>query len=251
MPSLSWFFAGACGGAGLGLALKSWKRVAALALAGAVGFGVGNLFFFALAFLLGIPLVGAGMGALGGVDIRVGPRRLEEGAASWVGGHGWLRCRGSDRRSLGDVCTGHRLGAAPLVAVGIRAGDGHGWHHRWGIAGSGTRIPGEPQAGPRPKTKSQVNLQDTWNRTGIRPCRLLALLVVWGVWRVLSHVLYPCGPDERANSRLVPRLSYTRLAREANLVYCSIQASWTFPVGPLRCFPMRTSAMPLSSESGL
>jgi hypothetical protein len=67
MPSLSRFFAGACGGAGLGLALKSWKRVAALALAGAVGFGVGNLFFFALAFLLGIPLVGAGMGALGGL----------------------------------------------------------------------------------------------------------------------------------------------------------------------------------------
>jgi hypothetical protein len=67
MPSLSWFFAGACGGAGLGLALKSWKRVAALALAGAVGFGVGNLFFFALAFLFGFPLVGAGMGALGGL----------------------------------------------------------------------------------------------------------------------------------------------------------------------------------------
>jgi hypothetical protein len=67
MPSLSRFFAGACGGAGLGLALKSWKRVAALALAGAVGFGVGNLFFFALAFLFDIPLVGAGMGALGGL----------------------------------------------------------------------------------------------------------------------------------------------------------------------------------------
>jgi hypothetical protein len=67
MPSLSWFFAGACGGAGLGLALKSWKWVAALALAGAVGFGVGNLFFFALAFLFGFPLVGAGMGALGGL----------------------------------------------------------------------------------------------------------------------------------------------------------------------------------------
>jgi hypothetical protein len=46
-------------------------------------------------------------------------------------------------------------------------------------------------------------------------------------------------------------LRYTRRASEANLVYCSIQASWTFPVGPLRCLPMRISAMPLSSESRL
>jgi hypothetical protein len=67
IPSLSWFIAGACGGAGMGLALKSWKRVAALALAGCVGFGVGNFFFFVLAFLFGFPLVGTGMGALGGL----------------------------------------------------------------------------------------------------------------------------------------------------------------------------------------
>ncbi len=44
---------------------------------------------------------------------------------------------------------------------------------------------------------------------------------------------------------------YARRAREANLVYCSIQASWTLPVGPLRCLPTMTSAMPLSSESEL
>ena len=46
-------------------------------------------------------------------------------------------------------------------------------------------------------------------------------------------------------------IPYTRRAREANLVYCSIQASWTLPVGPLRCLPTMTSAMPLSSDSGL
>jgi hypothetical protein len=69
MPYLSWFIAGACGGAGLGLALRSWKRVAALALAGSVGFGVGNFFFFVLAFLFGFPLAGTGMGALGGLLI--------------------------------------------------------------------------------------------------------------------------------------------------------------------------------------
>jgi hypothetical protein len=67
MPYLSWFFAGACGGAALGLALRSWKRVATLALAGTVGFGVGNFFFFVLAFLFGFPLAGTGMGALGGL----------------------------------------------------------------------------------------------------------------------------------------------------------------------------------------
>ena len=67
VPYLSWFIAGACGGAGLGLALKSWKRVAALAVAGCVGFGVGYSFFFVLAFLFGFPLVGTGMGALGGL----------------------------------------------------------------------------------------------------------------------------------------------------------------------------------------
>lgn len=61
-PYLSWFFAGACGGAGLGLALRSWKRVAALAVAGSVGFGVGNFFFFVLAFLFGLRPVGVAMG---------------------------------------------------------------------------------------------------------------------------------------------------------------------------------------------
>jgi hypothetical protein len=66
-PHLSWFFAGACGGASLGLALGSRKRVVALAVAGSLGFGVGFFVFFVLAFLFGFSLVGVGMGALGGL----------------------------------------------------------------------------------------------------------------------------------------------------------------------------------------
>ena len=67
MPYLSWFFAGACGGAGLGLAFRDWKRVIALALAGSLGFGVSFFLFFVLAFLFGFPLVSVGMGAFGGI----------------------------------------------------------------------------------------------------------------------------------------------------------------------------------------
>jgi hypothetical protein len=66
-PHLSWFFAGACGGAALGLALRSRKRVVALALAGSLGFGVSFFLFFVLAFLFGFPLVSVGMGAFGGI----------------------------------------------------------------------------------------------------------------------------------------------------------------------------------------
>lgn len=68
-PYLSWFFAGACGGAGLGLALRSWKRMVALAVAGFLGFGLGSFLFFVLAFLFGLHPVGVamGVGLLGGV----------------------------------------------------------------------------------------------------------------------------------------------------------------------------------------
>jgi hypothetical protein len=66
-PHLSWFFAGACGGAGLGLAFRSWKRIIALAVAGSLGFGVGFFIFFVLAFLFGFSQVGVGMGALSGL----------------------------------------------------------------------------------------------------------------------------------------------------------------------------------------
>ena len=64
---LAYFLGGACGGAALGLALKSWKRVVTFAVAGAMGFGVGSIIFFVLAFLFGFPLVSVGMGTLGGI----------------------------------------------------------------------------------------------------------------------------------------------------------------------------------------
>ena len=43
---LAYFFARACGGAALGLAIGSWKRVLALAVAGFIGFGLGSFLFF-------------------------------------------------------------------------------------------------------------------------------------------------------------------------------------------------------------
>jgi hypothetical protein len=66
-PQVAYFLGGALGGAALGAAIGSWKRVVTLALAGAVGFGVGSFVFFVLAFLFGFPLVSVGMGALGGI----------------------------------------------------------------------------------------------------------------------------------------------------------------------------------------
>src|SRR3712207_2944298 len=53
-PYFAYFFAGACGGAGLGLAIGGWKRVVALAVAGGVGFGVSFFLFFIVAFLFGL-----------------------------------------------------------------------------------------------------------------------------------------------------------------------------------------------------
>jgi hypothetical protein len=50
-PYSSYFFAGACGSAGLGLALRDWKRVATLALTGLVGFGLGTYLMFILGFI--------------------------------------------------------------------------------------------------------------------------------------------------------------------------------------------------------
>jgi hypothetical protein len=66
-PQMAYFLGGALGGAALGAAIGTWKGVLTLALAGAVGFGVGNILFFVVAFLFGFPLVSVGMGALGGI----------------------------------------------------------------------------------------------------------------------------------------------------------------------------------------
>jgi hypothetical protein len=68
---LAYFLGGACGGAALGLAIGSWKRVLDLAVAGFIGFGLGSFLFFFLAFLFGLHLVGiaVGMGLFGGVSL--------------------------------------------------------------------------------------------------------------------------------------------------------------------------------------
>ncbi len=69
VPYFAYFFAGACGGAGLGLAIGGWKRAVALAVAGGVGFGVSFFLFFIVAFLFGLGSVGLamGIGLFGGV----------------------------------------------------------------------------------------------------------------------------------------------------------------------------------------
>ncbi len=69
LPHFTYFIAGACGGAGLGLAIGGWKRVVALAVAGGVGFGVSFFLFFIVAFLFGLREVGVamGIGLFGGV----------------------------------------------------------------------------------------------------------------------------------------------------------------------------------------
>lgn len=72
-PELAYFLGGACGGAALGMARGTWKRVLALAIAGFFGFGLGSFLFEVLAFLFGLHPVGvaSGMGLFGGVSLGV------------------------------------------------------------------------------------------------------------------------------------------------------------------------------------
>jgi hypothetical protein len=68
-PYISYSFAGACGGAALGLALRDSKRVATLALIGLVGFGLGTYLMFILGFIGLLPgrtSVAMGTGLFGG-----------------------------------------------------------------------------------------------------------------------------------------------------------------------------------------
>ena len=72
LPYFSYLLAGACGGTGLGLALRSWKRVAALALMGALGFGLGLFPLFILGFIGLLPgwtSIAMGIGAVGGAAL--------------------------------------------------------------------------------------------------------------------------------------------------------------------------------------
>lgn len=70
-PYFAYVFAGAFGGAALGLATGSWKRVIALAIAGGVGLGFSLFLFFVVAFLFGLGVTGValGVGLFGGVTL--------------------------------------------------------------------------------------------------------------------------------------------------------------------------------------
>jgi hypothetical protein len=71
-PYFAYFFAGACGGAGLGLAIGSWKRTAALALAGSLGLGLGIFPLFILGFIGLLPSwtsIAMGLGVVGGAAL--------------------------------------------------------------------------------------------------------------------------------------------------------------------------------------
>lgn len=71
LPYFAYCFGGACGGAGLGLAVGGWNRVVALALAGGIGLGLSVFLFFIVAFLFGLHPVGIamGVGLFGGVAL--------------------------------------------------------------------------------------------------------------------------------------------------------------------------------------
>ena len=71
LPYWAYCFAGACGGAVLGLAMGGWKWVVALAVAGAIGLELGLFLLFIVAFLFGLHPIGmaSGVGMLGGVTV--------------------------------------------------------------------------------------------------------------------------------------------------------------------------------------
>src|SRR5918992_329637 len=71
-PYFAYFFAGAWGGAGLGLVIGSWKRTAALALAGSLGLGLGIFPLFILGFIGLLPSwtsIAMGLGVVGGAAL--------------------------------------------------------------------------------------------------------------------------------------------------------------------------------------
>jgi hypothetical protein len=120
LSRFSWFMARACGGAGLGLALKSWNRVVALAGAGALGFGVGNALLFALSLLFFFPLLvpmSPAMGALGGLMLGVAladwRRAVLLGLAGMVG----FGVGGAIAAELGIYVEGIDVGPPPYRAV--------------------------------------------------------------------------------------------------------------------------------------
>ncbi len=89
LPYFAYLLAGACGGAGLGLALRSWKRVAALALIGALGFGLGLFPLFILGFiglLASWTSIAMGIGVVGGAALGLVFGNLKSVAALALAG---------------------------------------------------------------------------------------------------------------------------------------------------------------------
>jgi hypothetical protein len=181
---LSWFVAGACGGAGLGLALGSWKRVVALAGAGALGFGVGNALLFALSLLFFFPLlipVSLWMGALGGLMLGVAladwRRAVLLGLAGMVG----FGVGGAVAADLGIYVEGIDVGP-PLYQPGLyvlvlgMVGPIGGASLEGALGYSEYR---KLAAERRPRV--QMNLRGIWERVGLRPWMLGLLLIGFAV----------------------------------------------------------------------
>jgi|SRR5829696_3997920 len=61
-----------------------------------------------------------------------------------------------------------------------------------------------------------MNLRGIWERVGVRPWRLLlVVLVILVVGMGLSHLLYPCSPDERAVLTEFPQYGGKEVTDEA------------------------------------
>lgn len=90
-PYTSYFLAGACGGVGLGLALRDWKRVAALALMvwwDSDWGGSPHVYLGVHRLASGLDEHRNGHGPVRGCDVGIGFWGLEGGCRSFVGGIG-------------------------------------------------------------------------------------------------------------------------------------------------------------------
>jgi hypothetical protein len=177
---LSWFIAGACGGAGLGLALGSWKRVGALAGAGALGFGLGNALLFAFSLLFFFPLlvpVSLWMGALGGLMLGVAladwRRAVLLGLAGMVG----FGVGGAFAAELGMYVRGIDVGPPPYRPVPYVLGLGMVGLIGGASLGAALGYSEYRKLAAQRRPWVQMNLRGTWERVGLRPW-MLALLIV-------------------------------------------------------------------------
>ena len=175
-PYLSWLFAGACGGAGLGMTFGGWKRIVALALAGSLGFGVGFFVSFVSAFLFGFPPVSVAMGAFGGLMLGLAladwKRVVLLGLADMVGfGVGGVIATALGMPPLALDWEQPPLLLVLYVLVQAMVGSIGG-----ASLGAVLGYFENQQAGRRIRTLAQRNLSSIWERIGILP-KILALLL--------------------------------------------------------------------------